>query len=127
MQIKNITKLLSLLSPEQRHVRIRRSDYPPHWQSKQQAPQHPKTLGERIKCQRLELRLCQETLANQIGVNTHTIYCWEHGIRRPSRRFRLRIEGFLAQNLCSTGCIAPQLQYEQEPHEVQFDLLMHKK
>jgi DNA-binding XRE family transcriptional regulator len=117
MEISKITKLLSLLSPEQRTIRFRRRAYPLHWKSNQKVPCHLKTLGDHIKQQRLRLHLPQAELAKQLGVQAVTIYHWEHGVCDPSRRFFLRIIRFLGYDPRSSSVFGagPQTAQPAEP------------
>jgi DNA-binding XRE family transcriptional regulator len=51
-----------------------------HRKSNQEAPQQLKPLDDHLKQQRLRLHLPQLELAKQLGVQTATIYHWEHGM-----------------------------------------------
>jgi RHS repeat-associated protein len=95
MEISHITKFLSLLSPEQRHIRTRRCPYPSNWKLNQKVPEELKTLGDHTKQQRLRLHLPQAQLAKQLGVQVASIYHWEHGTCGPSRRFLPGLINFL--------------------------------
>jgi DNA-binding transcriptional regulator YiaG len=110
-----MTKLLSLLNPEQRHIRVKRLPYPAHWKSNQTITTNPTTLGEQIKNLRLQLHLCQAALAEMLGVKTATIYHWERGLCRPSKRFLSRIRCFTGQELRSSGAPIEHVEVRQEP------------
>ena len=127
MEISKIIKLLSLLPPEQRNIRIRRRTYPPNWKSNQKAPQHLKSIGDHIRRQRLRLRLPQAELAKQLGVQAATIYRWEHGICEPSRRFVLRIIGFLGYDPRSSSVFRSGPQTAQPAELTIEEVVANKK
>lgn len=58
-------------------------------------PRHPKTLGEHIRKQRLDLGLRQRTLAERLGVRTETLAMWERGQAGPLARHYGAIVRFL--------------------------------
>jgi len=46
-------------------------------------PSHPRTLGEHLRRQRIDLGHTQRQVAEQIGVNASTIRSWENGSNQP--------------------------------------------
>jgi DNA-binding transcriptional regulator YiaG len=58
-------------------------------------PSRPKTLGERIKKERMDLELFQKDVARMIGVSADTITNWEKGRTKPCRRYISEIKLFL--------------------------------
>src|SRR5215469_9313826 len=81
MKLKNFLLLLSL-GP----IRTSRSyhQFPPHWKSNQRVEQQPKTVGERIRKRRTELRMFQREAALKIGVSAASLSKWECGKTTPS-------------------------------------------
>lgn len=49
-------------------------------------PLELKTLGDHIRRRRLDLRLLQRTVAEQLGVREETVGLWENGLARPLPR-----------------------------------------
>jgi transcriptional regulator with XRE-family HTH domain len=65
------------------------------------SPKYPKkleTLGDHIRKKRLDLRLLQQDLAEQIGVSEATIYNWERNATRPPNRSIPAVIRFLGYN-----------------------------
>jgi DNA-binding XRE family transcriptional regulator len=62
------------------------------------APQDPKTIGGHVNRQRLQFHLTQAALAKRLEVKTATIYHWERGLCKPSRRFSFKINQFINSN-----------------------------
>ena len=58
-------------------------------------PLKPKTLGERIKKERMDMGFFQRDVARMIGVSTDTITLWEKGRTKPSKNNLERIMQFL--------------------------------
>src|SRR6266516_2706925 len=94
-KLENLRRALSLFAVR---INVRRIPYPPHWRTNQTAAEIPGTIGEHIKQRRLQLRLLQREVAEQLGVSTVSISNWERGVGEPSRRLRSRIRQFLACN-----------------------------
>lgn len=46
----------------------------------------PNSLGEHLRCRRLDLGLTQRTLAERLGVREETVHLWERGRSRPLAR-----------------------------------------
>jgi DNA-binding transcriptional regulator YiaG len=58
-------------------------------------PLEPKTIGDHIKKRRLDLKLFQRQVAEQLGVDETTIHNWERNFNSPDRRFVPKIIQFL--------------------------------
>lgn len=58
-------------------------------------PQLPKHIGEHIRKRRLDLRLWQREVAEQMGVSVFTVINWELGETSPPVRYGPRIIRFL--------------------------------
>ena len=58
-------------------------------------PLEPKTIGDHIKKRRLDLKLFQHHVAEQLGVHKTTIHNWERNFNSPDRRLVPRIIQFL--------------------------------
>jgi transcriptional regulator with XRE-family HTH domain len=55
----------------------------------------PKTLGERIRRRRLQLRLLQRELGERLGVTESTVSNWECGRTEPAPFVRTRVHALL--------------------------------
>jgi transcriptional regulator with XRE-family HTH domain len=55
----------------------------------------PRTLGERIRKRRLELRLSQKEVARRLGWSWRTVFNWENGKTKPAVESIPAIIGFL--------------------------------
>lgn len=62
---------------------------------KKLVPKHPQTLGEHILRRRIQLRLLQKDVAEQIGVIEDSITGWENGRSNPQIHFYPAIIAFL--------------------------------
>ena len=49
-------------------------------------PVNPKTIGEHMRKKRMDSRLMQSEVANIIGVSEESIWNWEHGRTKPSKK-----------------------------------------
>jgi DNA-binding transcriptional regulator YiaG len=68
---------------------------------KPKSPKYPKkleTLGDHIRKRRLDLGLFQKEVAQQIGVDTTTIYNWERNANSPQVHQLPRVIRFLGYN-----------------------------
>ena len=61
-------------------------------------PKEINTLGDHIRSRRLDLDLFQSDVAEQIGVDTTTIYNWEGNASTPAIRYVPAILRFLGYN-----------------------------
>src|ERR1035437_4288052 len=61
-------------------------------------PKQINSLGDHIRARRLDLKLHQEQVANQIGVHEMTITSWESNATVPEVRFMPAITQFLGYN-----------------------------
>lgn len=61
----------------------------------------PKTLGEKLRKKRAELKLRQIELAEQLGVSTVSISRWERDIGAIRESHRTEILRFLSPACCS--------------------------
>ena len=61
-------------------------------------PKEFKTLGDHIRKRRLDLRLFQEQVSEQIGVDEDTIFRWEGNKSKPQVQFIPAIIKFLGYN-----------------------------
>ena len=55
-----------------------------------------RTLGDRLRAKRVDLRLSQKDVAAIIGVSVDTLCYWENNRVQPSRRLLPRILSFLS-------------------------------
>ena len=58
-------------------------------------PLEPKTLGDHIRKHRMDLKLFQHQVAEQLGVDKSTIHNWERNFNTPDTRLVPRIIEFL--------------------------------
>ena len=49
-------------------------------------PVNPKTIGEHLRKKRMDNRLMQSEVAGIIGVSEESIWNWENGRTKPSRK-----------------------------------------
>ena len=61
-------------------------------------PREVRTLGNHIRKERLDLGLCQRTLAETLGVREETLSAWERGQARPRPRHYGAIVRFLGHD-----------------------------
>ena len=59
-------------------------------------PVNPKTIGEYIRKKRMDNRLMQSEVANIIGVSEESIWNWEHGRTKPSKKNLKIINNFVS-------------------------------
>ncbi len=59
------------------------------------ARQRPKTIGERLRQRRLELKLCLSEAAPRMGVSVPTLGLWELGTVFPKHCYHAKITAFL--------------------------------
>ena len=64
-------------------------------------PVNPKTIGEYIRKKRMDNRLMQSEVANIIGVSEESIWNWEHGRTKPSKKNLGIINAFVTASLNS--------------------------
>ncbi len=60
-------------------------------------PVNPKTIGEYIRKKRVDNRLMQSEVASIIGVSEESIWNWEHGRTKPSKKNLEIINEFVAK------------------------------
>jgi DNA-binding transcriptional regulator YiaG len=70
-------------------------------------PLEPKTLGEHIRKRRMDLKLFQHQVAEQLGVDKCTIHNWERNFSSPDPRLVPGIIEFL-------GTVPSRSQFEGE-------------
>ena len=58
-------------------------------------PDEPKTLGERVRRRRMELRMLQRELAEVLGVTETTVNNWERGRTEPGPSQAPRVVAWL--------------------------------
>ena len=63
------------------------------------SPVNPKTIGECIYKKRMDNRLMQSDVANIIGVSEESIWNWEHGRTKPSKKSLEIINAFVTASL----------------------------
>jgi site-specific DNA recombinase len=66
-------------------------------------PTEPRTVGDHIRKKRLELQLFQKEVAEQIGVDTTTVFNWEANTSKPEIRYMPAIIRFLGYNPLREG------------------------
>ena len=64
-------------------------------------PVSPKTVGEHIRKKRMDCRLMQSDVANIIGVSEESIWSWENGRTKPSKKNLEIINAFVPASLNS--------------------------
>jgi DNA-binding transcriptional regulator YiaG len=64
-------------------------------------PVNPETIGEHIRKKRMDCRLMQSDVANIIGVSEESIWNWEHGRTKPSKKNLKIINAFVTASLNS--------------------------
>jgi len=62
-------------------------------------PEHPHTLGEKLRKARMDANLEIKELASMIGVTPSTIINWEQGHTNPKSSLVSKIEGKIIQQL----------------------------
>ncbi len=62
-------------------------------------PVNPKTIGEHIRKKRMDCRLMQSDVANIIGVSEESIWNWERGRTKPSKKNLEIINAFVTASL----------------------------
>ncbi len=73
-------------------------------------PTQPQTVGDHIRRKRLGLKMLQRDVAEQIGVNTTSVFKWEANTAAPAVRFMPAIIRFLGCNpLPEAKALAEQL------------------
>ena len=66
-------------------------------------PINPKTNGEYLRKKRMDCRLMQSEVANIIGVSEASIWNWEHGRSKPSKKNLKIINEFVMHTLHTKG------------------------
>jgi site-specific DNA recombinase len=61
-------------------------------------PTQPRTVGDHIRRKRLGLKMLQRDVAEQIGVNTTSVFKWEANTSRPAKRYMPAVIRFLGHN-----------------------------
>jgi DNA-binding transcriptional regulator YiaG len=64
-------------------------------------PVNPKTIGEHMRKKRIDNRLMQSEVADIIGVSAESIWNWEHGRTKPSKKNLEIINAFVTASLNS--------------------------
>ena len=64
-------------------------------------PVHPETIGEHLRKKRMDSRLMQSEVADIIGVSAESIWNWEHGKTKPSKKNLEIINAFVTASLNS--------------------------
>ena len=64
-------------------------------------PLNPKAIGEHIRKKRMDCRLMQSDVANIIGVSEESIWNWENGRTKPSKKNLEIINAFVTASLNS--------------------------
>jgi DNA-binding XRE family transcriptional regulator len=64
-------------------------------------PVGPKTIGKHIRKKRMDDKLMQSDVANIIGVSEESIWNWEHGRTKPSKKNFEIINAFVTASLNS--------------------------
>ncbi|MGR3221007.1 MAG: helix-turn-helix domain-containing protein [Candidatus Anammoxibacter sp.] len=59
-------------------------------------PANPKTIGEHMRKKRMDNRLMQSEVANIIGVSEESIWSWENGRTKPSKKNLKIINNFVS-------------------------------
>lgn len=59
----------------------------------------PRTLGERLKARRQQLKLSTSELARKAGVQRDTLVAWESGHREPRANKLIMLAGLLGTNV----------------------------
>ena len=62
-------------------------------------PVNPKTIGEHIRKKRMDCRRMQSDVANIIGVSEESIWNWENGRTKPSKKNLEIINAFVTASL----------------------------
>ncbi len=60
-------------------------------------PVRPKTIGEHLRKKRMDNRLMQSEVANIIGVSAESIWNWEKGRTKPSKKNLEIINNFVSE------------------------------
>ncbi len=50
-------------------------------------PQTPKTLGDHLRKRRLDLKLLQKEVAQNLGVGESSVYNWENNLTKPALKY----------------------------------------
>jgi DNA-binding XRE family transcriptional regulator len=88
--------LLELLGIRERQVRHTRSDQTRLYKRiRTPVPKSPTTLGQHIHRKRLNERLIQRQLADQLGVLRATLGAWEADHYQPEGKIRAKITAWL--------------------------------
>ncbi len=66
-------------------------------------PTEPRTLGDHIRKQRLELKLMQKDVAERLGVGRSTVFNWEANTKAPDLRYMPAIIAFLGYDPLPDG------------------------
>ena len=74
---RNIRRLLAF-GPI--HIKVCRVPYPPHWRSGQWVLGPPDSVGNQIRCRRLDVQLFQLDLADALGVSVVSVSNRERGL-----------------------------------------------
>jgi transcriptional regulator with XRE-family HTH domain len=74
-----------------------------------QYPKQINSLGDHIRTRRLDLKLLQKQVADQIGVHESTITLWEGNATDPEVRYMPAIIQFLGYNPLPVGNGLPEL------------------
>ena len=64
-------------------------------------PINPKTIGEHMRKKRMDKRLMQSEVTNIIGVSEESIWNWENGRTKPSKKNLEIISAFVTSSLKS--------------------------
>ncbi|MCP4252743.1 MAG: hypothetical protein GY775_04930 [Candidatus Scalindua sp.] len=64
-------------------------------------PANPKTIGEYIRKKSMDSRLMQSEVASIIGVSAESVWNWEHGRTKPSKKNLETINAFVTASLNS--------------------------
>jgi transcriptional regulator with XRE-family HTH domain len=95
MQPTQLEKIRRLLSLRPVKITVPREIYPPHWKSTQSRTSSPKSIGDKIRNRRLELRWLQADVARKFEVTSVSISNWERGTTTPPSRMMRKIQDFL--------------------------------
>ena len=61
-------------------------------------PTQPQTIGDHIRRRRLQVKLLQHDVAEQLGVDKTSVFNWEANTSRPAKRYMPAIIKFLGYN-----------------------------
>jgi transcriptional regulator with XRE-family HTH domain len=64
---------------------------------------HPVTLGDFLKIKRIELRLTQNQVSDEIGVTSHTVRNWEANRGEVQLQFRKKVYDFIGFCPCDVS------------------------